>query len=279
VLPGVLLPRANGIRVDERVLLFTIIASVLAGVLFGLVPALKASRLDLHAALRERGARLGGAQHRTQGVFVVVEIALALVLLVGAGLMIRSLTTVLSIDPGFNSDHLLVARASFPVSNVGPAHVRAVWRQMRERLDTLPGIQSVSLSLSSVPMTNDFSTLPFWLDGQARPSRPAEMKWALSYVVDANYLRVMGIPLQRGRFLTSHDDERSPLVIVIDDQFAQRHFDDQNPIGRRINIGRDRGSCWSRETVGPRREWGVSPSGAMLSLGVPDSGSLLAFRR
>src|SRR5439155_8621396 len=113
VLPEVLLPRAEEIRVDERVLLFTLTTSVIAGVLFGLLPALKASRLDLHAALRERRLRSAGVHHRTQGVFVVVEIALALVLLVGAGLMIRSLTAVLRIDPGFNFDHLLVVRVSF----------------------------------------------------------------------------------------------------------------------------------------------------------------------
>jgi predicted permease len=261
-LPGVLLPRAHEIRVDVRVLMFTIIASIVAGVLFGLVPALKASRLDLHAALRERGARLGGAQHRAQGVFVVVEIALALVLLVGAGLMIRSLTTVLRLDPGFNADHLLAARVSFPISNGGPDHVRAVWRQMRERLETLPGIQGVSLSLSSVPMTDDFSTVPFWLDGQARPSRPAEMKWALSYIVEATYLRVMGIPLQRGRFLTSHDDERSSLVIVIDDQFAQRHFEGQNPIGRRINIDILNVQAEIVGVVGHVRQWGLDENAA-----------------
>ena len=261
-LPRVLLPRANEIRVDERVLLFTIVASVVAGALFGLVPALKASRLDLHAALRERGARLGGAHHRTQGVFVVVEIALALVLLVGAGLMIRSLTTVLRMDPGFNADHLLAARVSFPVSNVGPDHVRAAWRQMGQRLETLPGIQDVSLSLSSVPMTDDFSTLPFWLDGQARPSRPAEMKWALSYIVEANYLRVMGIPLQRGRFLTSHDDERSPLVIVIDDQFAQQYFEDHNPIGRRINIDILNVQAEIVGVVAHVRQWGLDENAA-----------------
>src|SRR5439155_10115488 len=100
-LPQILLPRTAEIRVDEHVLLFTTIASVGAGVLFGLVSALKASRLDQHAALRERGPHARGVHHRIQSVFVVVEIALALLPLVGAGLMIRSLTTVLRIDPGF----------------------------------------------------------------------------------------------------------------------------------------------------------------------------------
>jgi predicted permease len=262
VLPEVLLPRAEEIRVDERVLLFTTIASVVAGVLFGLVPALKASRLDLHAALRSRGARLGGAHHRTQGVFVVVEIALALVLLVGAGLMIRSLTTVLSMDPGFNSDHLLVARASFPVSTARPDHVMAVWRQMSQKFETIPGLQAASLSLSSVPMTGEFSTLPFWLDGQPKPSTPAEMKWALSYIVEASYLKVMGIPLQRGRFLTPQDNEHSSPVIVIDDQFARRHFGDQDPLGRRINIDILNMTAEIVGVVGHVRQWGLDENAA-----------------
>jgi predicted permease len=236
VLPKVPLPRADEIRVDERVLLFTIVASLGAGVLFGLVPALRASRLDQQAALRERGPRASGRQHRTQRVFVVVEIALALVLLVGAGLMIRSLAAVLRMDPGFNAQHLLVARVAFPVSNAPPDRVLAVWRQMSQTFETLPGVEAASISVSSMPMTGDFSTLPFWLDGQAKPSTHAEMKWALSYVVEASYLKVMGIPLLRGRFLTSQDNERSSPVIVVDDQFARRHFGDQDPIGRRINF-------------------------------------------
>ena len=147
ILPDVLLPRADEIRVDGRVLLFTTIASVVAGVLFGLVPALKASRLDQHGALRERGPHSGGAHHRTQGVFVVVEVALALVLLVGAGLMIRSLTTVLRMDPGFNAGNLLVARVSFPVSSTSPDSVMAVWRQMSDTFETIPGIEAASLSV------------------------------------------------------------------------------------------------------------------------------------
>ena len=261
-LPSVLLPRADDIRVDERVLLFTTLASVGAGVLFGLVPALAASRLDQQASLRERGPRSGGAHHRTQRVFVIVEIALALVLLVGAGLLIRSLTTILRMDPGFKADNLLVARVSFPVSNARADNVLAVWRQISQTFETLPGIQAASLSASSVPMTHDFSGLPFWLDGQAKPSTPAEMKWALSYIVEANYLQVMGIPLERGRFLTPQDNEHSSPVIVIDDQFARRHFGDHDPIGRRINIDILNITAEIVGVVGHVRQWGLDEKAA-----------------
>ena len=262
VLPEILLPRAEQIRVDGRVLAVTIIASTIAGVLFGLVPALNASRLDQYTALRERGTRSSGSRHRTQGVFVVVEIALALVLLVGAGLMIRSLTAALSVDPGFNADRLLVARVSFQVSDAGPDRIRAGWRRMRHQLDAIPGINGTSISASSVPMTGDFSGLPFWLDGQAKPSTPAEMKWALSYVVDADYLTVMGTPLHRGRFLTAHDDERASPVIVIDDRFARRHFGDRDPIGRRINIDLLNMTAEIVGVVGHVRQWGLDETPA-----------------
>jgi hypothetical protein len=171
--------------------------------------------------------------------------------------MIRSLTTVLRMDPGFSADHLLMARASFPVSNTTPDHVMAVWRQMSQKFETIPGLQAASLSLSSVPMTSDWSTLPFWLDGEAKPSTPSEMKWALSYIVEANYLKVMGIPLERGRFLTPQDNEHSSPVIVIDDQFARRQFGDQDPVGRRINIDILNMTTEIVGVVGHVRQWGL----------------------
>jgi len=113
-----------------------------------------------------------------------------------------------------------------------------------------------------VPMTNYFSGLPFWLEGQARPSIPAEMKWALSYIVDADYLHVMGIPLKRGRFLTAQDDEHSPAVIVIDDRFARQHFGDLDPIGRRINIDILNISAEIVGIVGHVRQWGLDETAA-----------------
>jgi predicted permease len=265
VLPQVLLPRAEEIRVDGRVLLFTSIASIAVGVLFGFVPALKASRPAPHAALRERGLRSAGAHYRTQGVFVVVELALALVLLVAAGLMIRSLTTAMRMDPGFNADHLLIARVSFPASDVRPDQVRAVWRQMRQKFEAIPGLHAASLSVSSVPMTGDFSTLPFWLEGEAKPTTPAEMKWALSYIVEPDYLNVMEIPLRRGRFLTPRDNEHAPPVIVIDDQFAQRRFGDRDPVGQRVNIDILNMAAEIVGVVGHVKQWGLDENAALAS--------------
>jgi predicted permease len=111
-------------------------------------------------------------------------------------------------------------------------------------------------------MTGDFSTLPFWLDGQAKPATPAEMNWALSYIVEANYLKVMGIPLERGRFLTARDNEHSSPVIVIDDQFARRYFRDQDPVGRRINVDILNISAEIVGVVGHVRQWGLDETAA-----------------
>ena len=261
VLPKVLLPRADEIQVDMRVLVFTVIASMIAGIVFGLIPALQASRLDL----KERGAHAGGTfHHRTQRALVVIEVALALVLLVGAGLTVRSLTAALRVDPGFRTDHLLLARISSPSSNAGPANRAGVHGGRSGRPSrAVPGVQATSLSVSSVPMTGDFSALPFWLDREAKPATQAEMKWALSYIVEPDYLKVMGIPLVRGRFFTPQDREQSALVVVIDEELAARHFGGQDPIGRRLNIDILNFSAEIVGVVGHVRQWGLDRAGGL----------------
>jgi predicted permease len=234
VLPEAL-PRAEEVGVDGRVLLLMVAVSALAGLLFGLAPAIRTSRPDLHETLKEGGRGMSGVRHRTQSVFVVVEMALALVLLVGAGLMIRSLTTIWRVDPGFDSYHVLTTRVSFPSSIASPDAVRALWREMDGKLRAVPGVTANTLSVGSEPMGND-SEIPFWLEGQAKPSTLAQMTFALTYFVEPDYLKVMRIPLKRGRFLTPQDNEHSPLVTVIDDQFARRYFGDRNPLGHRLNL-------------------------------------------
>jgi predicted permease len=230
------LPRAEEVHLDGRVLLFTLAASVLAGILFGLAPALKTSRADLQETLKEGGRGLSGARHRAQRVFVVVEMALALVLLAGAGLMIRSLVKLWSVNPGFDPHNVLTFLISFPSRTDSPEVVRATWRQLHDSLNAVPGVQAASLDASSVPMALE-SDLPFWLEGQPKPSTQAEMKITLFYIVEPDYLNAMKIPLERGRFLSPHDDEHSPIVVVIDESFAQLYFGGQDPIGKRVNFG------------------------------------------
>ncbi len=235
VLPEAL-PRAEEVQLDGRVLLFTLAAAVLAGILFGLAPALKTSRADLQDTLKEGGRGLSGARHRAQRVFVVVEMALALVLLAGAGLMVRSLAKLWRIDPGFDPDNVLTFLMSFPSTLDSPKAVRATWRQLHDSLSAVPGVQAVSLYGSAIPMAGE-SDLPFWLEGQPKPSTQAEMKVTLFYLVQPDYLNVMRTPLERGRFLSPHDDEHSPIVVVIDESFARLYFRGQDPIGKRVGFG------------------------------------------
>jgi predicted permease len=235
VLPEAL-PRAGDVHLDARVLLFTLAASLLAGVLFGLAPALKTSRTDIHETLKEGGRGGSGVRHRTQRTFVAVEMALAVVLLVGAGLMIRSLTNLWSVNPGFDPHNLLTFALSFPKDSAAtPDSQRASFQQVRDRLESLPGVESASFLAGAVPMAGD-SEVPFWIEGQPKPATESDMPTALFYGVQPGYLKTTRIPLVRGRFLTSQDNEHSPAVMVIDQQFARLYFHGQNPIGQRVHF-------------------------------------------
>jgi putative ABC transport system permease protein len=249
------LPRAEEVHLDARVLLFMLTASVLAGILFGLAPALKTSRPDLHETLKEGGRGLSGARHRAQGVFVVVEMALALVLLAGAGLMIRSLARLWSVDPGFDPHNVLTFYTSSPPIS-SPDLIRSTWRQVHDKLNAIPGAEAVSIALGARPMGSD-SELPFWLEGQPKPATQADMKVSLLYLVQADYLKVMRIPLQRGRFLTPEDNEHSAVVIVIDDRFARLHFGNENPIGKRVNFDIVNITPEIVGVVGHVKQWGL----------------------
>lgn len=232
------LPRANDVRIDPHVLLFTLIVSLVAGLLFGLVPALKTSQPDLHETLKEGGRGASGARYRTQGIFVVIEMALAVVLLIGAGLTIRTLAHLWSVNPGFDPQNVLTFDVAFPpsVSKAGPAAIRATFRQFTQKILDIPGVTAVSIMDGAFPMTGD-SELPFWLDGQPKPPTQNAMPSALWYIVSPGYLKVTKIPLLRGRFLTPQDNENSTSVCVIDEDFAKMFFPGQDPVGRRVNFG------------------------------------------
>jgi len=236
VLPNTL-PRADNVHIDPRVLLFTLAVSLLAGVLFGLAPALKTSHPNLHETLKEGGRSSSGTRYRTQGIFVVVEMALAVVLLVGAGLTIRTLVRLWSVNPGFDPHNVLSFNVGFPPSVIGgdAAQIRASLRQFTDKIAAVPGVRAVSLMNSAFPMAEE-SDMPFWLDGTPKPSNENSMPDALWYVVGPDYLKVMKIPLLRGRFLTAQDDANSPGVCVIDEDFARKYFGNQNPIGKRLDF-------------------------------------------
>ena len=250
------LPRAEGIHVDGRVLFFALAASLLAGILFGLAPALRISRPDLHETLKEGGRGSSGIRHGAQSVFVVAELALALVLLAGGGLMIRSLASLWAVDPGFEARNVLTFSVSFPPLG-SPDAIRAAWLRIHDDLSALPGVEAVSITVGAQPMQGD-SEVPFWLEGQPKPATQNEMKATLFYLVQPDYLKAMRIPLERGRFLTSQDNQQAPLVTVIDRQFARLYFGGQNPIGRRVNFDILNTTAEVVGVVGHVKQWGLA---------------------
>jgi len=252
------LPRAQSVEIDSRVLLFTLAASVLAGIFFGLAPALRTSRADLHATLKEGGRGQSGARHRLQGLFVAAEMAMALVLLVGAGLMIRSLANLWSVNPGFNSRNVLTFAVSYPATlGATPDSIRATMRRYQDTVAGVPGVEAASLNGGAMPMSGD-SELPFWIEGRPKPATESEMKTALFYVIEPDYLKAMGIPLERGRFLTPADNEHSPFVIVVDEEFVNLYFAGQNPIGQRVNLAILNKAAEIVGIVGHVKQWGLA---------------------
>jgi predicted permease len=254
-LPGAL-PRSAEVSLDSRVLVFTFCASILAGILFGLAPALKTSRVNLQEVLKESGRGSSGARHRLQGVFVAVEVAMALVLLVGAGLMIRSLAALWRVNPGFNPDHAITFSLSMPgTAATTSGETRARLRQFDDVMRAIPSVEAVSVTLGSRPMIHD-TVLPFWIDGQPKPAHMNDMPQALCYLVEAGFQQAMGVNLQRGRFITPQDNEHAPVVIVIDDVFARTYFPHQNPVGKRVNIAIFDVQAQIVGVIGHVKQWG-----------------------
>jgi len=259
----VTLPRAAGVGLDARVLLFTIAISVGVGIVFGLVPALKSLKPVLQVTLSESGRGGSGRRHRTQSIFVVVEMALALVLLAGAGLMVRTLAQLWSQYPGFNPRNVLTFNLSPPPSlmNSNAETVRAFSRELDRRIAATLGVQAVSMTWAALPMSGDDEDV-FWLDGHAKPASQNEMNWAVKYVVDPDYLKVMQIRLRRGRFFTLQDNEHAPSVAVIDETLARKYFGSDDPIGKRIrlkeNENLDDGTTEIVGVVDHVNQWGLA---------------------
>lgn len=254
------LPRVDQIRIDPAVLIFTFAVSVLSGILFGLAPALKARHSNLQDTLKEGARGASSAHSPIQSVFVAAETAIALLLLVGAGLMVRTLAHLWSVDPGFNPKNVLYFQVSLSPSMNGASAeaVRADFRRIHDEIASVHGVDSVALQHGGVPMWSD-SEDPFWIEGQPKPPRESDMPWANWYEVQPDYLKVMGIPLKRGRFFTAADNESSPLVTVIDESFAAKYFPNQDPIGKRINdefLGKPAEIVG---IVGNVKQWGLDP--------------------
>lgn len=237
VLPQAL-PRSGSIGLDMKVLLFTLGVSLFAGILFGLAPAVKASHSNLHESLKEGGRGSSGARHRMQGIFVVAETALALILLVGAGLMIRSLVQLWLVNPGFQPHNLLTFGIAFSpeLMKAPPDQLRSEAVQLDTALEAIPGVEYASATGGGQPMQGD-SELPFWHANEPPPKSDTDMDWSLFYLCQPDYLKAMGTPLLSGRFISAQDTIHAAPVIVIDENFAKKYFPGQDPVGQRINLG------------------------------------------
>ena len=231
-LPGSL-PRAAEISLDSRALLFTMALTLFAAIFFGLAPALKSSHISLQEVIKE-GGRGSSTRHRLQRSFVAFEVAMTLLLLIGAGLMLRSLSAIWRVDPGYIPSHAITFNLSMPATAATTSdETRARLRLFDEKMRSISGVQAVSVTLGSRPMIHD-SSLPFWIEGQPKPANDNELPQSMFYLVEEGFQRAMGTTLERGRFISTQDKENMPVVIDVDNVFARTYFPNENPIGKRV---------------------------------------------
>jgi putative ABC transport system permease protein len=237
LVPPELLAGFAEISVDWRVLIFTLLFSIVTGLLFGLIPAWRATRLNLHDGLKEgwRGAGSASSHMRFQNALVVAETALSLVLLVCAGLMIRSLFAMQNVNPGFRPDHVLTMRLSMPNEKyAGAAAVRAFYRQVLENIESLPGVQSTSISMS-LPLQGSSFGMPFQI--ASHPQVPiSEAPGAPYQLVSHGYFRTMGIALKKGRFFTERDSEGGAPAAIVNETFVRQFLPKEEPLGQRLLV-------------------------------------------
>jgi predicted permease len=230
------IPRAGEVSVDARVVIFTVFISLFAGILCGVAPALRLSGWSLAETLKEGERRTGSARGRAQGALVAVEVALAVVLLIGAGLMIRSINKLWQVNLGFRAgEHIATFAFNLSPSLRGKAtkEMRARAHEVEQRLKAVPGVRAVSFSNGAFPFLEE-QDMTFWISDRPKPANMDELLNALDYRVDPDYFRAMEIPLKKGRLYTDQDDDRSPQVIVVDEVFARKFFSDTDPIGKYI---------------------------------------------
>ncbi|MEK6299557.1 MAG: ABC transporter permease [Acidobacteriota bacterium] len=242
------LPRVDAIGVDGRVFGFTLAISLLTGIVFGLVPAIQASKPDVNEALKEGGRASSVSHNRFRGALVVSEVALSLVLLIGAGLMIRSFVRLLNSSPGLDPENVLTLDVGLPRTKyTGPQQV-AFFQQVIERLRALPGVKSAG-AVYPLPLSGAEEGMGFGIEGRA-DSAPGERYNAGPRWVSPGYFNTMGIALMKGRELSERDGGDSPRVLLINEAMAARYFPDEDPIGKRVAFDQVNNAPNWREIVG-----------------------------
>ena len=239
------LPRVNAIRVDGTVFAFVLGITAVVGLVVGLIPALHAFRGDLHVGVQQSSGRTAGGHQATRRTLVVAEVAIALVLLVSAGLLLRSLGRLFAIDPGFDASHVLTMQVQESGHRFDTDRARdQFFTQALEAVQQVPGVATAALT-SQLPLSGDFDSFGV----QFESDRSSNTEAGLRYAVSPDYFQTMRIPLRRGRLLDKHDVMGAPLALVLSESFTKRKFPNQDPLGRRVRIGPDIGR--------PDRPWGT----------------------
>jgi predicted permease len=251
------LPRSEGVQLDWHVLLFALAASLASGLLFGLAPALRAPMRELEQTLRAGARTLAGSSRRLHSGFVISEIALAVVLLVSAGMLARMLLRLASLDPGVNVRNVLTTRVALsPDALANPAKMRAAWQDVLDRARRVLGVQSAALA-DIIPMRVGENSVDYW--ATPAPPPPNQAPVALASCVTPDYVKVMGIPLRQGRFFNEQDRIGHDLVVVIDDNLAQHAFGGSLAVGKRLWIpSMGANPVQIVGVVGHVRHWGLA---------------------
>jgi predicted permease len=256
-------PRAHSIELNGTVFAFTFAVALATGLLFGLVPALQAARFDVQAGLREggRGSTGSGRQARLRSVLVAGEIALASVLLIGAGLMLRSFVNLLRTDPGFRPEHVLTARVSLPGESYRdlPAVMRFYQRTLEE-LRSIAGVEAAGLG-TDLPWTGYDDNMGGWRY-EGRPQEPNDSSHARYHVASADYFRSLGIPLLRGRTFNDGDTDAAPRVMIVNQAMARKYWPNEDALGKRLDFGFSETPTWTTIVgiVGDVKDRPESPS-------------------
>jgi len=237
----------KNVGMDSYVLAFTLAVSLVTGVIFGLAPALQASKPDLNESLKEGGRTSADSRrNRFRSLLVVSEVALSLVLLIGAGLMVMSFSRLLQVSPGFNPDNVLTVGLSLPDSKYKEDQYAAFYKQVLDRVGALPGVESAA-AITNLPFGDGNISLTFRrTDGP--PMLPSEQPASIVHASSPGYFQTMGIPLLKGRDFTEQDTEKSPGVLIINEAMARQHFQGEDPIGKTMIIGY--GDPVPREIIG-----------------------------
>jgi putative ABC transport system permease protein len=230
------IPRALQVGLDWRVLAFTFVVSILTGVVFGLVPALHSSKTELTESLKEggRGSGEGARRNRTRGVLVVSELAIAVVLLVGAGLLIQSLWRLRQVSPGFDSQNLLTFVVGIPEVKYPTAKQAQFYHDLVARVESLPGVRSAS-SIIPLPLSGDLFRISFETEG--RPMAKGDLPSADFFSIGGDYFKTLGVSMLKGRAFSERDGEKAPGVVIVNQAFAQKFFPSEDPLGKRIKPG------------------------------------------